>query len=249
MKFDEEGFALEKGVCTVYHTNKDGEYIDKSEETIAIGCSLPAYGYADEPPVSKQGFAIIRKNNEWSYVEDHRGMKMYSKETGQEIKIKDLGPIPSDLTSIPRPNGFYKWDEQSSNWVEDLEEKEKQFTSRKLSLIVALKNKADELAKHLLIEYPDAERISFAIQKQEALDYKSGKNLNPTFLSALAKKRNIPLDVLVEKVLIKTAAYEERVGDIVGTRQLIMDKFDTAKTEQDLDAIEKEIKDWNKEVK
>ncbi len=249
MKFDNDGFALESGTCTVYNVNDNSEYIGSTVERIAIGCTVADKAFLDTPPAAKQGFAIVRKNNEWSYVEDHRGMKMYSKATGQEIKIKDLGPISSDLTSIPRPNGFYKWDDQSSNWVEDLEEKEKQFTSRKLSLIVALKNKADDLAKHLLIEYPDAERISFAIQKQEALDYKSGKNLNPTFLSALAKKRNIPLDVLVEKVLIKTAAYEERVGDIVGTRQLIMDKFDTAKTEDDLDAIETEIKDWNKEVK
>lgn len=53
----------------------------------------------------------------WRQVEDHRGQTVYDKETGAEVEIKAVGPLPDNLTEIPRPGPAYRWSD--GQWAYD----------------------------------------------------------------------------------------------------------------------------------
>ena len=245
LKFDENGFCIEPDVATVFHFNADGEYTGSLTQRILKGTTLSPNSCLDAPPSKKEGYAIVRKDNAWSYVEDNRNKTVYSINDGRLVEIKNLGPLPDDVTTLPRPSHYYKWDATVKNWVEDLNEKEEQFQNYKISLIVALKNKADAHSNHALMEYPEVEKNSFAMQKEEAEAWMKDPNAKTPILDAIAKGRKMEKAVLVKKVLRKSAILESLSGTIAGRRQAIMDQLDVAKTEDDLKRIEEEINAWS----
>lgn len=248
IKFDENGFALESGFIEVYATDEQGAYIGKEQRFISLHCALSDSVTLTPPLPEKDGFAIVLKDGKWEYEEDHRGQVYYDKTTRGKVEIKELGPIPSNLTSLVPTSDHDRWNATLGKWELDTDSKNKadaeEFSNYRQVLIQRLRAVAEKASQPLLDEYPAVEVNSFPIQKAEALAYKAGENLNPTFLSRLAKERGIPLDELVEKVLKKTTLYETLTGEIAGKRQFIMDKFDHAKTMDDLKAIDKIIEEW-----
>lgn len=50
-------------------------------------------------------------------VEDHRAGDYYSTKDGSKVEIKELGPLPGNVTDQPKPDGHYKWN--GKTWVED----------------------------------------------------------------------------------------------------------------------------------
>lgn len=142
----------------------------------------------------------------------------------------------------PKKEAYQDWD--GTKWIENPVKKQAFLKDSQQKLAIFLKNKADEFGNKLLWEFPEIEKNSFGTQKKEAEDYKSGKNLKPTFLLQLVEKRKIPLDILVEKVLDKAHQYEVRAGIITGYRQAFMDEIESATTIDQLNDIKQKIQKW-----
>lgn len=178
-------------------------------------------------------------------IKDEIFFKVLSlREAGRLYKITGEGELE---IFPPAPSPIHKWD--GSKWIIDPEDYKREIIRRKKNLIKKLKNTADLASKPLFDEFPFAEINSFSIQKAEALAYKSGENLKPTFLMSIAEKRKIPVPELVDKVIIKTGRYEKIMGEIAGKRQFIMDKFDHAVNKSDLDEINGLIDTWLEKIK
>ena len=119
---DENGFATEDGVITVYNYNGETrEFISSSVEYIPIGVGIPAHSCVDAPGSKKDGFAI-RRNADltgWEYIADHRGEIIYSTETGESKEITAPGDYPENTTTIAPLTPYDKWD--GEKWVTDTE--------------------------------------------------------------------------------------------------------------------------------
>ena len=69
------------------------------------------------PPEPVPGYARCWRDGEWVLIEDHRGQTVYSTEDGREIVIKELGPLPENVTTQPRPSERHVW--QDGAWKEE----------------------------------------------------------------------------------------------------------------------------------
>lgn len=71
---------------------------------------VPGKAYLDAPPAKKDGFAIIRSEDEksWEYVIDNRG-PIYNTANGYEAYLYDFGAVPAGYTKEPRPDQNYIW--------------------------------------------------------------------------------------------------------------------------------------------
>lgn len=107
-----------------------------------------------------------------------------------------------------------------------------------------LAEKADELKNSLLAGYPQVEIDSFYRQEKEALARQADNNAPTPMLAQIAAARGVELDVLIEKVIEKSARLAVAAGAIIGKRQQLEDKLNTIETAPGLDALEKEIEEW-----
>lgn len=80
---------------------------------------IPARAYLDAPPAAVSGFAIVRNDqqNGWEQVEDNRG-EVYSISSGEMLFYSALGPLPEELTRLPWPGLYHRWDGDA--WVLDV---------------------------------------------------------------------------------------------------------------------------------
>ena len=125
--------------------------------------------------------------------------------------------------------------------------KEKQtalFAQQKESLLNKLADKADQLKNGLLAGYPQTEIESFYRQEKEALAWQADHNTPTPMLSQIARVRGVPLEMLIEKVIEKSAQFAVAIGIIIGQRQAFEDRLLALKTPQELTALEQEIEQW-----
>ena len=90
----------------------------------------------------------------------------------------------------------------------------------------AIKVVDDEFSKALDLitdKYPEHERLTWPQQKEEALAYKQDPNTNTPLLDNIAEARNVPKNILADKIIEKATAYETISGKAVGYRQLAED--------------------------
>ena len=119
-QFNNEGFVIVEGRALIYNTDaQTGEFINATYEYVAKGIGLPDHVCLDAPKSVKDGKAIIRDGDKWSYPSDHRGKKIYSTVTGVELTITEIGDIPSDYTLLKPSSKFDNWD--GEQWVLDTE--------------------------------------------------------------------------------------------------------------------------------
>ncbi|HDR1810485.1 TPA: DUF4376 domain-containing protein [Pasteurella multocida] len=64
----------------------------------------------DQPPPSKDGFAIKRNGENWEYIENHIGEIVYSTIDKSEIKIQTLGAYPDNTTALKPGCEYCEWD-------------------------------------------------------------------------------------------------------------------------------------------
>lgn len=114
--FNQEGFAETSGEITVYCTDAQGVYTKETTEYVSAGGSLAAGSYLDAPPKPKQGFVIVRVDNNWQYQADHRGT-YYNKATGDKVEHTALGELPENLTALAPLAEPCKWN--GTEWVKD----------------------------------------------------------------------------------------------------------------------------------
>ena len=145
-------------------------------------------------------------------------------------------------TTPERPTPNHEWD--GNDWVISKEKQDALFAKRKEDLLKKLASKADEIKINLLVGYPQTEIESFYRQEKEALAWQTDKNADTPMLKQIAKVRGVDFDVLVQKVLEKSAQFAVAIGVIIGQRQAFEDRLLALKTMEELTALEKEIEEW-----
>ncbi|HGG7794511.1 TPA: hypothetical protein ACJJEC_000306 [Neisseria meningitidis] len=153
------------------------------------------------------------------------------------------GQIAADSDGPPpRPSDYHEWD--GKKWKISKAAAAARFAKQKTALAFRLAEKADELKNSLLAGYPQVEIDSFYRQEKEALARQADNNAPTPMLAQIAAARGVELDVLIEKVIEKSARLAVAAGAIIGKRQQLEDKLNTIETAPGLDALEKEIEEW-----
>ncbi len=82
---------------------------------------IPAKAALVEPPEAGPGQSPVWNGVAWELKPDFRGQTGYNIQTGQEVKIKNIGPWPADLSPEPKPGAAYAWDSENAQWRYSLE--------------------------------------------------------------------------------------------------------------------------------
>jgi hypothetical protein len=146
------------------------------------------------------------------------------------------------------PTEYHFFDMKTKKFKESQEKKNNFLTSKKEALLTSLADKADKIKNSLLVGYPQTEIESFYRQEKEALAWQVNNKADTPMLKQIARIRNIPFEVLVQKVIEKSEQFALAVGVIIGQRQAFEDKLLTLDTVDDLIKLEKEIEEWKFQV-
>jgi len=237
-------YPLTKKVCQL---DEQGIYVgqtdaDLSPEEAENGIYLMPAGCVDvTPPEEKKGFVAKWTGDNWEYIANHIGKTVYSTKTKASLVIDKVGDIPDGYTTIT-PTDQGEWD--GNAWVISPEKQTALFEQQKEGLLNKLADKADQLKNSLLTGYPQTEIESFYRQEKEALAWQADHNTPTPMLSQIARVRGVSLDILISKVIEKSAQFAVAIGIIIGQRQAFEDRLVTLKTPDDLTALEQEIDAW-----
>lgn len=91
--------------------------------------------------------------------------------------------------------------------------------------LAEFKTKSDLITFSVREEYPTDEVLSWSKQELEARAYLADDSAPTPLLSAIAENRNIPLDLLAQKVVEKADVYAGFTGQIFGIRQALEDRL------------------------
>lgn len=211
---------------------KDGSYL------------IPANCVDTAPPKAKKGYAArwLPETQTWEYVQDLRGKNAYKTETGAEIVIDFMGDLPSDLTLQAPPTAFHKW--QNGAWQLDAKAQKQAeqatFQAAQNAKIAQLNQAAQAFIAQAAgtDKVPEFELQSWALQAAEVKAWAADNSITTPILDQIAAARGVPADVLRQAALRKTLAYEKLTAHIVGERQALQTRIETAKTLDELNAIE-----------
>ena len=144
----------------------------------------------------------------------------------------------------PQPSAAHVLNLDTLTWEISPEKQTALFAQQKESLLNKLADKADQLKNSLLAGYPQTEIESFYRQEKEALAWQADHNTPTPMLSQIARVRGVPLDMLINKVIEKSAQFAVAIGIIIGQRQEFEDRLLALKTPQELTSLEQEIEAW-----
>lgn len=142
------------------------------------------------------------------------------------------------------PSEYHVFDSKSKSFKVSNDKKTEFSKRKKENLLNILADKADKIKNDLLSGYPQTEIESFYRQEKEALAWQGNNKADTPMLKQIARIRNIPFDVLVQKVIEKSEQFALAVGVIIGQRQAFEDRLLATKTLEELTALEKEIEEW-----
>lgn len=63
---------------------------------------IPPYFTTVKPKIPQKGYTMLFNGENWKEAEDHRGLIVYNKKTGNEKVLTELGPIP-DIYQLEKP--------------------------------------------------------------------------------------------------------------------------------------------------
>lgn len=158
----------------------------------------------------------------------------------QIIADKTGNPVLID----PQPSVAHVLNLETLTWEISPEKQTALFAQQKESLLNKLADKADQLKNSLLAGYPQTEIESFYRQEKEALAWQADHSTFTPMLSQIARVRGVPLEMLIEKVIEKSAQFAVAIGIIIGQRQAFEDRLLALKTPEELTSLEQEIEQW-----
>lgn len=85
--------------------------------------------------------------------------------------------------------------------------------------------------------YPEAERLTWPVQQQEAMAWAADSNAPTPYLDGLAAARGVTPEEMREKTLEQTQLFMATSQQLVGTRQRLRDLVHDAQTPEALDDI------------
>lgn len=158
----------------------------------------------------------------------------------QIVSNKQGEPVLID----PQPSVAHVLNLDTLTWEISAEKQTALFAQQKESLLNKLADKADQLKNGLLAGYPQTEIESFYRQEKEALAWQANHNTPTPMLSQISRVRGVPLEMLIEKVIEKSAQFAVAIGIIIGQRQAFEDRLLALKTPEELTSLEQEIEQW-----
>ena len=158
----------------------------------------------------------------------------------QIIADKTGNPVLID----PQPSVAHVLNLETLTWEISPEKQTALFAQQKESLLNKLADKADQLKNGLLAGYPQTEIESFYRQEKEALAWQADHSTSTPMLSQISRVRGVPLEMLIEKVIEKSAQFAVAIGIIIGQRQAFEDRLLALKTPEELTTLEQEIEQW-----
>lgn len=160
---------------------------------------------------------------------------------GKQIIADKIGnPVLID----PQPSAAHVLNLDALTWEISPEKQTALLAQQKESLLNKLADKADQLKNGLLAGYPQTEIESFYRQEKEALAWQADHSTSTPMLSQIARVRGVPLEMLIEKVIEKSAQFAVAIGIIIGQRQAFEDHLLALKTPEELTSLEQEIVQW-----
>lgn len=173
----------------------------------------------------------------WEYVENHKGEKWYSKETGEKVEITEYGKVADNLTD-KEPLPYSKWNEEKDDWLIDDDLVAQAVASKKEELKQLTESKVSSLIN------TTREYTAFDQQRLEAQIW-TLDNSNPVpLLTSISKTIGMPLPELVKKCLEKTDEQSEKKGVLIGQEVKFKQRIKKATKLEQLDKIEQEIIAW-----
>ena len=136
--------------------------------------------------------------------------------------------IPAGCVDTAPPDDMrqgYKYQYSPAGWIEvsehvaDRKPPRQSVEQARVWLAGELARECDMIADSMLAEYPQAERLTFDAQVQEA-EVGGDRPL----LEAVAAARGIDVDELAERVLANRQRYLAAAAAIIGKRQALMDQ-------------------------
>ncbi|NMZ37094.1 tail fiber assembly protein [Pseudomonas proteolytica] len=88
---------------------------------------VPAQATLVQPPAQEINKVAVWDGVQWASVDDLRGVK-YSKVDGSAVLWSELGAIPEELTELPYPGPFNKWN--GAEWKFDVEAEQLELASK-----------------------------------------------------------------------------------------------------------------------
>lgn len=161
-----------------------------------------------------------------------KGKQIIADKTGNPVLIE------------PQPSAAHVLNLDTLSWEISAEKQTALFAQQKEVLLNKLADKADQLKNGLLVGYPQTEIESFYRQEKEALAWQADHNTSTPMLSQIARVRGVPLDMLISKVIEKSAQFAVAIGIIIGQRQAFEDRLLALKTPEELTSLEQEIEQW-----
>ena len=160
---------------------------------------------------------------------------------GKQIIANKTGyPVLID----PQPSVAHVLNLETLTWEISSEKQTALFAQQKEGLLNKLADKADQLKNGLLAGYPQTEIESFYRQEKEALAWQADHNTPTPMLSQIARVRGVPLDMLISKVIEKSAQFAVAIGIIIGQRQAFEDRLLALQTPEELTSLEQELEQW-----
>lgn len=105
-----------------HYKEETNEYWFSEDRDLPPGVGIPALSTHIAPPAEWDENKIPVFNVEkdaWEILEDYRAFELYDTQTGEQVQLHAIGPLPDTLT-VKHPTGpLVKWSD--GQWVEDEE--------------------------------------------------------------------------------------------------------------------------------
>lgn len=124
------------------------------------------------------------------------------------------------------------------------EQKTQQLVSKKYAMVVALNKKLDRKLTSYFNQFSVVEKSTWDIQLAEAKAYTVDNTASTPILSAIATERGLTVGDLAAKVLIKAASYQEMVAKLIGEKQALETRIQTASTNAELNDLRLVLADY-----
>lgn len=174
-------------------------------------------------------------------TDEHHQQLLSGQSQGKQIIADKTG---NPVLINPQPSAAHELNLDTLTWEISPEKQTALFAQQKESLLNKLADKADQLKNSLLAGYPQTEIESFYRQEKEALAWQADHNSPTPMLSQIARVRGVTLEILIEKVIEKSAQFAVAIGIIIGQRQAFEDRLLALKTPEELTTLEQEIEQW-----
>lgn len=170
-------------------------------------------------------------------AEEYAALLAGQAQGGQIAADSDGRPV---LTP-PRPSDYHEWD--GKKWKISKAAAAARFAKQKPPWHSASRKRRTNSKTASWRAIPKWKSTAFTGRKKKPSRGRRTTTPDP-MLAQIAAARGVELDVLIEKVIEKSARLAVAAGAIIGKRQQLEDKLNTIETAPGLDALEKEIEEW-----